>query len=191
MHAPFCAVAAVILLTALALLFFFGIDTVRNLVLTKAFPLLYSDLIQEFSEKYDLDVFLVMAVVRCESGFRFDAVSRTGALGLMQIMPDTGEWIAEKLHWSGYSNESLLDPKKNIEAGCWYLRYLCSLFDDDLRLVCAAYNAGQGTVSRWIKDERYFRNGSLTSIPYPETAAYVDRVLSSLKRYRTLYPQLS
>lgn len=185
-----CTVLALLLLTAVLSAVFFGVDAVRERMLKRAYPTRYEEFVIECSEKYGLEASLILAVIRCESGFRPDAVSRAGAVGLMQIMPDTGAWIAEKLFWPDYSEDFLLDPARNIEAGCWYLAFLRNMFGNDLRIVCAAYNAGQGTVGRWLSDVRYFRNGKLLRIPYPETAAYVERVLSSEERYRQLYPEI-
>ena len=188
-HGMFLYSAAVLFfLTAAFSALFFSVDAIRGRIMLKAFPTRYEEIVSRCSEKYGVDASLILAVIRCESGFRPDAVSRAGAVGLMQIMPETGAWIAEKLRWQDYSEGSLFDPAVNIEAGSWYLAFLRNMFGNDLRIVCAAYNAGQGTVSRWLSDGRYYRNGDLVCIPYPETAAYVERVLSSEKRYRQLYP---
>jgi soluble lytic murein transglycosylase-like protein len=124
----------------------------------------YDSLISELSRKYQVDFALIKAIIRAESGFNPFAVSRKGAKGLMQLMPET----ASRLNVSNVFN-----PKENIEGGVRHFKYLLSLFNDDLRLSLAAYNAGENLVS------------DLRSIPpYRETVDYVQRVLSFYQSYR-------
>jgi soluble lytic murein transglycosylase-like protein len=124
----------------------------------------YDSLISEFSKKYQVDFALIKAIIRAESGFNPFAVSRKGAKGLMQLMPET----ASRLNVS-----NIFNPKENIEGGVRHVKYLLSLFNDDLRLSLAAYNAGENLVS------------DLRSIPpYRETVDYVQRVLSFYQSYR-------
>jgi len=124
----------------------------------------YDELIFEFSKKYQVDFALVKAIIRAESGFNPDAISRKGAKGLMQLMPET----ALRMNVS-----NIFNPRENIEGGVRYFKYLLSLFNDDLRLSLAAYNAGENIVSE------------LRSIPpYRETVDYVRRVLNYYQSYR-------
>ena len=124
----------------------------------------YDELIFEFSKKYQVDFALVKAIIRAESGFNPDAISRKGAKGLMQLMPET----ALRMNVS-----NIFNPRENIEGGVRYFKYLLSLFNDDLRLSLAAYNAGENVVSE------------LRSIPpYRETVDYVRRVLNYYQSYR-------
>ncbi|OGQ05002.1 MAG: hypothetical protein A2026_05125 [Deltaproteobacteria bacterium RBG_19FT_COMBO_46_12] len=124
----------------------------------------YDSMISELSKKYQVDFALIKAIIRTESGFNPFAVSRKGAKGLMQLMPET----ALRMNVSNVFN-----PRENIEGGVRYFKYLLSLFNDDLRLSLAAYNAGENVV------------GELRSIPpYRETADYVKRVLSYYQSYR-------
>jgi soluble lytic murein transglycosylase-like protein len=124
----------------------------------------YDSLISELSKKYQVDFALIKAMIRAESGFNPFAVSRKGAKGLMQLMPET----ALRMNVSNIYN-----PKENIEGGVRYFKYLLSLFDNDLRLSLAAYNAGENVV------------GELRSIPpYRETIDYVKKVLSYYQSYR-------
>jgi soluble lytic murein transglycosylase-like protein len=123
----------------------------------------YDSLISELSKKYQVDFALIKAMIRAESGFNPFAVSRKGAKGLMQLMPET----ALRMNVSNSFN-----PRENIEGGVRYFKYLLSLFNDDLRLSLAAYNAGENVV------------GELRSIPpYRETVDYVKRVLSYYQSY--------
>jgi len=124
----------------------------------------YDHLISEFCQKYQVDFALIKAMIRAESGFNPYAVSRKGAKGLMQLMPQT----ALRMNVSNIHN-----PKENIEGGVRYFKYLLSLFNDDLRLSLAAYNAGENLVSE------------LRSIPpYRETVDYVRKVLNYYQSYR-------
>lgn len=124
----------------------------------------YDSLISEFSQKYQVDFALIKAMIRAESGFNPFATSRKGAKGLMQLMPET----AFKMNVS-----NIFNPKENIEGGVRYLKYLLSLFNNDLRLSLAAYNAGENLVSE------------LRSIPpYRETVDYVRKVLNYYQSYR-------
>lgn len=124
----------------------------------------YDSLISEFSKKYQVDFALIKAMIRAESGFNPFAVSRKGAKGLMQLMPGT----ASRMNVS-----NILNPRENIEGGVRYFKYLLSLFDNDIRLSLAAYNAGENLV------------GELRSIPpYRETLDYVRKVLGYYQSYR-------
>jgi len=124
----------------------------------------YDSLISEFSKKYQVDFALIKAIIRAESGFNPAAVSRKGARGLMQLMPET----ASRLNVSNSFN-----PRENIEGGVRYFKYLLSLFNDDLRLSLAAYNAGENIVAE------------VRSIPpYRETMDYVRKVLGYYQSYR-------
>jgi soluble lytic murein transglycosylase-like protein len=125
---------------------------------------LYDTLIAEFSRKYEVDFALIKAIIRAESGFNPTAISRKGAKGLMQLMPQT----ALRLKVSDVFN-----PRENIEGGVRYFKYLLSLFNDDLRLSLAAYNAGENIVSE------------LRSIPpYRETVDYVRKVMNYYQSYK-------
>ncbi len=155
------------------------------------YPVAYVDLIERYSAQYDLDPYLVQAIMRCESSNDPSAVSSAGAIGLMQIMPDTGEWIAHKIDPElAYSLDMLTDPATSIEYGCWYLNFLSARFDGDVMQVVAAYNAGHGSVEDWLNDPRFSQDGALTSIPFEDTARYYDKVMTAYENYTALYPDL-
>ena len=105
----------------------------------------------------------------------------------MQIMPDTGKWIAEKLEVEGFSEEKLFEPETNIRFGCWYLKYLLDTFSGDRRTAAAAYNAGPGNVKKWLADERYSSGGELVKIPFKETERYVEKVQRAYEKYTEIY----
>jgi hypothetical protein len=116
--------------------------------------------IAKAAEKYRLPGRLIESVIRAESAFRPDAVSPAGAQGLMQLMPATARELGVV---------DPFDPAQNIDGGARYIRQMLDRFDGDLKLALAAYNAGPGTVARY--------NGN---VPYPETQAYVERVLAAM-----------
>ena len=156
--------------------------------LKKRYPMLYRDIILLYSSEYELDPYLVFAVIWVESKFDSRATSRRGARGLMQIVPTTGSWAAEKLGIEEYDDDSLYDPDINVKIGCWYISYLKKLFSEDMNLVLAAYNGGSGNVRKWLNDSRYSRDGkTLDKIPFNETKNFVDRVWHAYERYKKLY----
>ncbi|MDL2205763.1 lytic transglycosylase domain-containing protein [Eubacteriales bacterium OttesenSCG-928-N13] len=153
-----------------------------------SYPLSYVDEIRAQSEQFQLDPARVAAVIYCESSFRPEVTSSAGARGLMQIMPETGAWIAGKFEdIEDYSDDMLFDPNINIRLGCWYLNYLDNLFDGDLTKATAAYHSGQGNVSKWLQDEQNSTDGvTLMSIPSAATDTYVKRVKQAYEQYKEL-----
>lgn len=146
------------------------------------YPLFFKAEILEYSKKYDLSCEFIASVINAESGFNKNAVSNKGAVGLMQIMPKTAQYIAQKLG-EEYSYENLFEPKTNIRYGVYYLCYLKQKFEDEQVVLCA-YNAGEGVVMGWLGDEKYSSDQkTLIDIPYPATRQYVQKVLSMEKVY--------
>lgn len=155
------------------------------------YPLPYRDLIITEAEKNELDPLLVAAVIRVESRFNPAARSRRGAVGLMQIMPPTGAWIAEKMGRRPPGISELEDPAVNVPLGTWYLADLLKEFGE-LEVALAAYNAGRGHVANWLAAGRRPQGEeALDWIPFPETRSFVGRVLRDYRRYRWLYPRLA
>lgn len=150
------------------------------------YPLAYEDIIRHYSDLRELDPYLVMAVIRAESSFIADAQSPVGALGLMQLMPDTAQWIAERIGLN-FPEIDLFHPRYNIRMGTYYLRMLIDMFEE-VDTALAAYNAGMGNVGRWLNDYRYSADGrTLHTIPFTETRNYVERVNDFWEVYRELY----
>jgi len=143
------------------------------------YPLKYKKHIIEASEFYNVDRVLIASVINAESSFRKDAVSNKGAVGLMQIMPTTGEWVAGKMKID-FNDETLKDPHTNILIGTFYLNYLLGKFKDT-RTALIAYNAGEGKVTTWLAEAG---STTLTTSPYPVTNRYVDKVLNSMGFYK-------
>ena len=169
-----------------AVIFFGVIAIVFSSVVFFAFPLKHKSYIQSSARAHNVDPILVASVIRAESGFKSRAVSPKGAIGLMQIMPATGDYIAAKSNsyfrkggvTEGDGGFDLFDPKTNIDMGTWYLKYLLDKFGDK-RTALMAYNAGEGNVTRWLAGK-----DRLTTTPFPETNAYVERVLNGMTYYR-------
>ena len=154
------------------------------------YPLAYRDLIEKYAAEYNLSPAYVAAIIRNESSFQPKAESGVGARGLMQLMPDTAEWIAGKLKVSGYAFERMFDPESNIRFGCWYLNYLSRLFLGDPVSVTAAYHAGQGQVKTWLSDPLLSENGytmPLSSMPEGPTKSYAGRVIRDYGIYQEKY----
>jgi soluble lytic murein transglycosylase len=142
------------------------------------YPLRYESIIRGHAHNYDLDPALLAAVIYQESKFDAGARSSSGAIGLMQLRPDTAKGIALRTGGVAFRVDDLLDPELNVRYGSWYLRHLFRKYGDE-RLALAAYNAGQGNVDRWREEGK--------EIQFPETRAYVDSVANLKNVYRDAY----
>lgn len=145
------------------------------------YPFYYRPTIEAQAEKFNLDPLFVAAVIRQESGFRPNARSKVGAVGLMQLMPKTGTWAAEQLGIKNFKVEQLQDPETNIRLGCWYLRYLFQQFREPAK-VLAAYNGGEGNMAYWGTLQ-----GEQIKHAFPETQGYVAQGMKTYQRYKDLY----
>lgn len=199
----FWAAAAILLVALLAVTGMVGVrewrayqvrqaeaERVRLLEEERArYKLLYRDLIDSYAAAQGIPPALVAAVIYNESRFDPEAVSYLGARGLMQIMEDTGSWIAMRLgEESSYSFDSMFVPDTNIRYGTWYLGYLSRLFDGDMVKIAAGYHAGQNAVAGWLKNPEYSADGlRLDKIPYPDTEQYVQRVVNAYEIYMRHY----
>jgi soluble lytic murein transglycosylase len=176
--------ALIAALTALAVAPLFR-DAVRELKL----PLRHEDIIRQQASEKGVDPALVAAVIYTESKFR-DQTSVAGARGLMQITPATARHIARRSGGTRFVVGDLATPQVNIAYGTWYLHYLLAdRYRGDEVLALAAYNAGEANVDRWVAAERARgdRFHPTQSIPFPETRAYVTKVLDARRQYRRTY----
>lgn len=149
-------------------------------------PIRYETVIAEESERFDVDPYLVAALINAESGFDAAEVSSAGAVGLMQLLPSTAAELAVEIGIEGeVDEERLKDPELNIKLGTRHLADLLARYGHT-RTALAAYNAGGGNVDAWLEASGEASVG--VSLPFPETEAYVERVLSEVARYRELYP---
>ncbi len=144
-------------------------------ILIPSYPIKYKSEVIKYAHNYNLDPELVMALMYAESGFDSNAVSKKGAIGLMQIMPLTAEWIASELNDKGFD---LFEVDTNIRYGCFYLNYLYGKFNDKILVLCA-YNAGESRVREWLDKMEINKD----NIPFTETKNYVNRVLKLEKYY--------
>lgn len=154
------------------------------------YPLEYRDEIQRISREYNLSPALIASVIRNESSFRPTAESDVGARGLMQVMPETAEWIAHKLKIDNYNFEQLYTPETNIRFGCWYLNYLSTLFHGDPLCVICAYHAGQGEISSWLTNPSISSDGltmNIDRLPEGPTKTYAGRVTRDYGIYQAKY----
>ena len=127
------------------------------------YPMRYEAEIRQAAEEFSLDPAYVASVALAESSFDAEAVSSVGAIGLMQIMPSTGEWIAGKLD-EAFDAQRLYEPSVNLRYGCWYLRFLLDRYDGDMRTASTAYHQGQGRVDEWLQDPEYSEDGKTLSV---------------------------
>ena len=156
------------------------------------YPFPYRKTVENYSARWHVDKFLAVAVMKVESNFHESANSQSGAVGLMQIMPETAAWIAYQL---GEQPEEIADdiknlrePETNIRYGTWYLSELETEFKGNDVLALAAYNAGRGNVREWMEQNHWSDNFSdVDKIPYAETRDYVKRVLHCREKYSELY----
>jgi soluble lytic murein transglycosylase len=158
-------------------------DAVREITL----PLRHDDIIRQQAAQKTLDPALIAAVIYEESRFR-DQTSRAGARGLMQITPETADFIARRSGGNRFQQSDLADPQINIAYGSYFLRYLIDHYGGNETLAIAAYNAGQTNVNGWVEQaggEEAF--DAAHDIPFPETRAYVENVQERRGEYRDHY----
>jgi soluble lytic murein transglycosylase len=142
------------------------------------YPLRYEQIVVGHAENYDLEPHLLAAVIYQESKFDADAVSSSGAVGLMQLLPETAQGIADRTGGTGWHERDLVNPELNVRYGSWYLRHLLDKYGDE-KLALAAYNAGQANVDRWREEG--------AGIQFDETRHYVERVQELKAIYARAY----
>jgi soluble lytic murein transglycosylase len=159
-----------------------------NMFMKSMYPIKYEALVKKYSSEYEVDESLVYAVIYTESRFKPEAVSSVGAKGLMQITPETFQWLQTK-HPSkeALPEDALFDPETNIKYGVYFLSLLKAEFNEN-RLILSAYHAGRGSVNRWLGDPEMSSDGkSLDKIPFKDTNSYVGKVEKTESIYKNLY----
>ena len=147
----------------------------------------FRDSVEKWSRYYSVDEYLIYGMIYAESGGREQAQSSAGAVGLMQLMPQTAKWLAWR-EGIEYSEEMLFQGDYSIRLGCAYAAFLCERYDN-YDCVIAAYNAGHGAVDKWLKDPEFSRDGkTLYRVPYAETEKHIVRVNRARSIYLALYP---
>ena len=171
-------VVAVLLLAAAIAGAFFYLRTEPGWFERLRYPMRYEQIVRGHARNYRLDPALLAAVIYQESKFRADAKSDSGAIGLMQLKPETARGIAIRTGGNRFQTSDLYNPEINVRYGSWYLRHLLDKYDDE-KTALAAYNAGQQNVDTWRAQGR--------GIQFSETRAYVDRVEHLKHVYRRAY----
>lgn len=183
----------VLIVLVVSILFGFLFDIALTAVEKRIYqkPEEYVPFVEQYADEFGVPVDLVYAVIKTESGFDSSAVSGKGAIGLMQMMPATFEWLTDDILREYLGIGMLYDPETNIKYGTYYLSRLYNRFGDwDTAL--AAYNGGEGNVSEWLRDKKYSDDGiklKTDKIPdeFSETKNYVKKVNKALKKYKELY----
>jgi len=176
-----------VLLAAVVLGVFLLMPLVQKTVNEFGLPLTNADVIRQQAAEKHLDPALIAAVIYAET--KFDPRnSVAGARGLMQVMPQTAEFLARRSGATSFTTSDLGTPQVNIAYGSYYLRYLLNEYHGSITLALAAYNGGESNVDRWIAGARADGHSlTVNDIPFPETRAYVTRVLSAENKYREKY----
>lgn len=176
-------------LIALLLVCVLVVILTRDPLQKQLYPRHYTEYVTRYAEKYDVPANLIYAVIDTESDFRADAISPVGAVGLMQLMPVTFEWLTEYQLRENLPARNISDPETNVRYGVFYLRWLYDRYGH-WEEACAAYNAGHGKVDKWLQDsELTDKDGRLLldRIPVSETRAYVKKVETAYNAYARLY----
>lgn len=152
-----------------------------ELLASHFFPMPYGEEVAKACAENGTDKALLYAIMKAESNFDADAESGKGAKGIMQMLPETARWLAEK---KGGETADLLNPSESIAAGAYYLSFLLNRYGGDETVAVAAYNAGHGRVDGWLSDPALSKDGkTLSKIPFPETEKYVKKVMLYKKIY--------
>ena len=150
------------------------------------YPKTYFEHVEKYSKEYGVPEYIIYSTIKVESNFNSGALSEKGAVGLMQITPDTFEWIQMLLR-EELADGLLYDPETNIKYGTYLLSYLYDEFGN-WETVHAAYNAGMSRVKEWLRDERYSaEDNKLKNIPFEETREYVKKIADAATEYKKLY----
>lgn len=178
----------IIILLAISVVFGFVFDFVVTKIERAIYPKPseYAEYVSRYSSEYGVPEELVWAVIKTESDFKASSVSGVGAVGLMQLMPDTFNEITNFRLNERLDAGMRYDPETNIRYGTYYLSYLYARYENWSTAI-AAYNAGLGKVDEWLENDDYATDNTLTYIPYKETRNYVQKVQKALQMYEDLY----
>ncbi len=179
---------SIVIITILLLSILCGLlfQVIWNAIDRVNYPKEYSDFVDIYAYEYGVPEYVVYSVIKVESDFKSGAVSEVGAIGLMQLMPETFVWLTSE-NGENLNSATMYDPETNIKYGTYYLSKLYLQFGtwDE---VYAAYNAGPTKVEEWLSDEKYSENGkTLDKIPYKETEKYVKKLNKANEIYKKLY----
>lgn len=180
-----CKFAAIV--AAVVLLIFTSVFFLGRGVLHALYPMEYTETVNKYADEYNVPRVLLFAVIHTESGFRPEAVSSAGAMGLTQITPETFCWLQTKTGET-LPDEALFEPETSIRYCALFYSLLLTEFDNDWYTAVAAYHAGRGQVNSWLKNAEYSADGkTLDTIPSKDTNHYVSKVLKAVELYYNLY----
>lgn len=180
-----CKFAAIV--AAVVLLIFTSVFFLGRGVLHALYPMDYTETVNKYADEYNVPRVLLFAVIHTESGFRPEAVSSAGAMGLTQITPETFCWLQTKTGET-LPDEALFEPETSIRYCALFYSLLLTEFDNDWYTAVAAYHAGRGQVNSWLKNAEYSADGkTLDTIPSKDTNHYVSKVLKAVELYYNLY----
>ena len=183
-------VLIIVIIIIILLIVLFGVFKVQNRILEIIYPISYSNFVELYAQEYQVDEYLIYALIKAESNFNPQAVSGKDAKGLMQLVSSTACDVARKLELNLTDEEveeKLLNVDFNINLGTKYISMLLERYEN-IELALTAYNAGIGTVDKWIEDGTIKSDGSdVENIPYKETNQYVRKILRDYKIYQNLY----
>lgn len=177
----------ILLIIILIFLACFKVFNVEEKIMLYLYPIKYEEYVYKYSEELNIDPMLTFAIIKTESNFDANIESKSGAIGLMQLMDKTAQEQAEKLKIE-YTKEMLYDPEINLKLGLNYFNMLFDYFNQNYVLAFAAYNAGLGNVQKWIKEGIIKEDGSdIENIPFKETNMYVRKIIRNYEIYKDLY----
>ena len=182
-----------IILIIFLLLYFilFKVVEIDKIIMRKIYPLKYSEYVEKYAKEYNIDKYLVYAIIKAESNFKEDAKSVSNAIGLMQIMEATAIETANKMNLDIVGSD-LYNPELNIRLGIKYFTDLLEKYNNKCNLAIIAYNAGIGNVDKWIADGVIETDGTdLENVPFKETNNYARKILRDYEIYKQLYRELN
>lgn len=176
-----------LLILASIIFILFKVVKIDDIIMKKIYPLKYSEYVEKYAKEYNIDKYMVYAIIKAESNFDENAKSSSDAIGLMQIMETTAIETARKMDLE-VTEEDLFKPDLNINIGLKYFTYLLNQYDNNYPLAIIAYNAGMGNVDSWIKNGTIKEDGTdIENVPYKETNNYVRKILRDYEIYKGLY----
>lgn len=176
-----------LLILASIIFILFKVIKIDDIIMKKLYPLKYSEYVEKYAEEYNMDKYMIYAIIKAESNFNENAKSSSNAIGLMQIMETTAIETANKMELE-VTEEDLFKPELNINIGLKYFTYLLNQYNNNYPLAIIAYNAGIGNVDTWIKEGIIKEDGTdIENVPFKETNNYVRKILRDYEIYKGLY----
>ena len=180
----------ILVLIFIIIIFIAKVFNIKENIYKNIYPTKYSEYVYKYSEENSVDPLLTFAIIKAESNFNENAVSNSGAIGLMQLVETTAKEITEKDLNEEFSIDMLYNPEYNIKIGTAYYAKLLKKYNGNLGISLAAYNAGIGKVDDWIRNGTIKEDGSdIENIPYKETNNYVRKILRDYEIYKDIYCQ--